>query len=289
MKRFITASLAGLGTLMASAVALAEQPHEWGIGLQAARSPIKVEMEHFHTELLWIISAIVLLVMGLLAYVMVRFRAGRNPVPSKVTHNTLLEICWTGIPVLILVVIAIPSLKLLYLQDKQPDADMTIKVTGHQWYWSYEYADAAAGGGDADFGFDSYLIPDNEIDPAKGQIRLLSVDNEVIIPADTKVRFVITGADVIHSWAIPSLGIKMDAVPGRLNEAWTYVPAKYIGETFYGQCSEICGINHGFMPIAVRAVSREDYAKWLEQAKTKFASAAPSEAPGIGAVAQLAP
>jgi cytochrome c oxidase subunit II len=283
--RFITAGLAGLGTLLASVAALAEQPHDWGIGLQAARSPIKLEMEHFHTELLWIITAIVVLVMALLGYVMVRFRAGRNPVPSKVTHNTVLEVCWTAIPVLILVVIAIPSLKLLYLQDKQPDADMTIKVTGHQWYWSYEYADAKDG---SSFGFDSYLIPDNEIDPSKGQLRLLSVDNEVMIPADTKVRFIITGADVIHSWAVPSLGIKNDAVPGRLNESWTYVPAKYIGETFYGQCSEICGINHGFMPIAVHAVSKEDYARWVEEAKAKFASATPSEAPGVGAVAQLA-
>jgi cytochrome c oxidase subunit II len=176
------------------------------------------------------------------------------------------------------VAIVVPSLRLIYMQDRQPDADMTVKVVGHQWYWSYEYPD------DGNFTFDSYMIADDKIDPAT-QVRLLSVDHEVVIPADTKVRFVITAGDVIHSWAIPALGIKMDAVPGRLNEAWTRVPAKFVGEVFYGQCSEICGINHGFMPIAVRVVSKSDYAAWLETAKQQFASADDAATPVTVALA----
>ncbi len=264
----IIAGTVGFAVILAAGASLAEvgQPSPWGLGLQQAAAPIKDEMHHFHNILLVIITAITLLVMALLAYVMIRFRRKANPVPSKVTHHTLLEVAWTVVPILILVAIVVPSLRLIYLQDHQPDAEMTVKVIGRQWYWSYEYADK-----DSTIAFDSYMIPDDKIGP--GQVRLLSVDNEVVIPADTKVRFIITGADVIHSWAIPALGIKMDAVPGRLNEAWTKVDSKFAGDVFYGQCSEICGINHGFMPVAVRVVSKADYAAWLEQAKQKFASA----------------
>ncbi len=278
----IIAGTVGLAAVLAAGTALAQQigqPTAGGLGMQAAASPIKEEMHHFHNILLVIITGITLFVMALLGYVMVRFRRSANPVPSKVTHNTLLEVAWTVVPILILLAIVVPSIRLIYMQDHQPDAEMTIKVVGRQWYWSYEYPD------NGNFAFDSYMIPDDQIDPAKGQVRLLSVDNEVVIPADTKVRFIITGGDVIHSWAIPALGIKMDAVPGRLNEAWTLVPAKYIGTVFYGQCSEICGINHGFMPAAVRVVSKEDYVAWVEKAQQQFAAA---DAPATMTVAALA-
>jgi len=223
------------------------------------------QMVSFHNELLWIITAISLFVLVLLLICIFRFNERANPVPSKTTHNTLLEVIWTAVPVLILVTIAVPSYRLLYFVDRISDADMTLKVTGNQWYWSYEYPDS-------NVTFDATPIPDDKIDASKGQHRLLEVDNPVVLPIDTSVRVLVTGADVIHSWAVPAFGVKSDTVPGRTNETW--IRATKLGR-FYGQCSELCGVDHSFMPIVVDVVSKEDYQKWLAT-KKQAASAAPA-------------
>jgi len=193
--------------------------------------------------------------------VIIRFNAKRNPVPSKNTHNTLLEILWTAVPIVILVIIAIPSMKLLYYSDKTQNYDMTLKVTGHQWYWSYAYPDQG------DFTFDSILVPKEDL--KEGQLRLLTVDNRVVLPVDTDIQVLITSDDVIHDWAVPSLGMKVDATPGRVNERWVRIDQE---GTYYGMCSELCGVNHGFMPIQVEAVSKEAFAEWVKKAKEEFAS-----------------
>jgi cytochrome c oxidase subunit 2 len=192
---------------------------------------------------------------------MLRFRASANPVPSKTSHHTLVEVVWTVVPILILIVIAVPSFKLLYYGDKSPDAQLTIKAIGHQWYWSYEYPD------NGNFTFDSNIVQEADLKP--GQPRLLTTDNVVVVPVNTDVRMLVTAADVIHSWAMPAFGVKKDGVPGRLNETWFRVERE---GTYYGQCSELCGQLHGFMPIEVKAVSKEAYAKWVEEAKKQFAS-----------------
>jgi len=190
---------------------------------------------------------------------MIRFRAGRNPSPSKTTHNTLVEVVWTVLPILILIVIAVPSFRLLYFQRVLPEAEMTVKAVGYQWYWGYEYPDHG------DFAFDSYMLDDaNRGD----QPRLLATDTAMVVPVDTTIRVVVTGADVLHSWAMPAFGLKMDAVPGRLNEVW--FKAEKTG-TFYGQCSEICGIRHAFMPIRVEVVEREVFDRWVEESREKYA------------------
>jgi cytochrome c oxidase subunit 2 len=213
------------------------------------------------------ITIISLFVLALLIYVMVRFNEKANPNPSRTTHSTALEVAWTLIPVLILVVMAIPSFRLLTHQIAMPAADITVKVTGKQWYWSYEYPKDQG-----DFGFDSLIKADNELDPSKGDIRLLSVDNEAVVPVGKIVRLQITAADVIHSFVIQSLGVRMDAVPGRLNETWFKAEREGI---YYGQCSKICGKDHAFMPIAFRVVSPEQYQAWLKDAKKKYAGATP--------------
>jgi cytochrome c oxidase subunit 2 len=209
-----------------------------------------------------IITAITAFVMVLLLIVMVRFNARTNPVPSRTTHNTLIEVVWTIAPILILLTIAIPSFRLLYYQRNIPEADMTIKATGVQWNWRYEYPDHGG------FEFDSYLVEDDDLQP--GQPRLLTVDNDVVVPVNKTVRVIVTADDVIHNWAMPSFGIKMDAVPGRLNETW--FRAEQTG-TFHGQCSELCGVRHAYMPITVRVVSEEEFATWLEQAREEYAAA----------------
>jgi len=242
--------------------ALADQPRPWEMRFQAAASPVAERIHSFNDLVFAIIVLITVFVLGLMAYIIWRFNAKRNPVPSTRSHNTVLEILWTALPVLILVVIAVPSLKLLYFMDRTHDAGLTLKVTGHQWYWSYEYPD---NGG---FGFDSIMTPDNELKP--GQPRLLTVDNQVVLPVGVDVRILITSGDVIHSWAMPAFGIKTDAVPGRVNETWVKVERE---GTYYGQCSELCGVNHGFMPIAVKAVSKETFGQWVEAAKKQFAQA----------------
>jgi cytochrome c oxidase subunit 2 len=201
-------------------------------------------------------------VLALLLYVCFRFRASANATPSRRTHNTLLEIAWTAVPVLILVVIAIPSFKLLYFMDRVTDPELTIKAIGHQWYWSYEYPD------DGDFTFDAYLVADEDLQ--EGQPRLLTTDNAVVLPVQTDIQVLITATDVLHSWAVPAFGVKTDGVPGRINETWLRIeePGMY-----YGQCSELCGDYHGFMPIMVRAVTKEEYEAWTQQAQEEFARA----------------
>ena len=260
--------------VMASALAVpaqASQPTPWQIGFQPAASTAMERIADFHELLLWIITVTVIFVLVLLGIVIVRFNARSNPTPSRTTHNTLLEIGWTVIPVVILVIIAIPSFKLLYYMDRTDEAEMTLKAIGHQWYWSYEYPDHD------DLTFDSLMIEDDELQ--EGDPRLLATDTRVVLPVDTNIRLLITADDVLHAWAIPAFGVKMDAVPGQLNETWVRVNKEGV---YYGQCSELCGVNHGFMPIAVEVVSKEAFAAWVEQAKQEFAS----EPGGTGTVSE---
>lgn len=244
----------------AAAFAGTGQPSEWQIGLQGAVTPVMVDITWFHDFLLYIITAITALVLILLVVVMVRFNARTNPTPSKTTHNTLIEVIWTVVPVLVLVAIAIPSFRLLFFQLNIPQTDLTIKATGKQWFWSYTYPD---NGG---FEFDSLMLQDK--DRKAGQPRLLAVDNEIVVPVNKTVRMQVTAADVIHAFAVPSFGVKIDAVPGRLNETWFKATKEGV---YYGQCSELCGKDHAFMPITVRVVSEQDFASWVDQAKKKFA------------------
>ncbi len=233
----------------------------WQLGLQDAASPVMERIHQFHDFLLAIQVLIVLLVLSLLGYCIYRFNARRNPLPSKTSHNTLLEVVWTAVPIVILVVIAIPSLRLLYYADRTADYEMTLKVVGHQWYWSYAYPDHG------DFTFDSIMIPDDEIDPAKGQVRQLSVDEPVVLPVKTKVQILVTTNDVIHNWAVPALGLKMDSTPGRINETWVEITRE---GTYYGMCSELCGVNHAYMPIQIEAVSKERFREWVSEAQARF-------------------
>jgi cytochrome c oxidase subunit II len=249
-----------LGFLLSS-ICFASEPVEWQMLFQTPASPLMEELNSFHNFLLWIISGIVVFVAGLLAYVCIKFNARANPIPAKFSHNVGIEIAWTIIPVIILVIIAIPSFRILHMMEKIPPSDLTIKVVGYQWYWHYIYPDHE------NIEFDSYLITRENLKP--GQRRLLEVDNRIVIPENTIVKFLITAGDVLHSFAIPSLGIKTDAIPGRTNETWTKVSKKGV---YYGQCSELCGVNHGFMPIALEVVSKEDFDKWVVSAKAKFAS-----------------
>ena len=236
------------------------------IGFQNAASEIAADIHWFHDWLLLPVTTIIsLFVLGLLIYIVVKFNDKANPVASKTTHHTGLEVAWTIIPVMILVVISIPSFKLLNKQLIEPKADVTVKVTGKQWYWSYDYPKDQAGG----FNFDSSMKPEKDIDLAAGDKRLLSVDNEAVVPVGMNVRFEITAADVIHSFVVQSLGIRMDAVPGRLNSTWFKADREGL---YYGQCSKICGKDHAYMPSAVRVVSAEKYAAWLSDAKKKYAA-----------------
>lgn len=246
--------------LSLSGAASAAEPQPWQMGLQPAASTSMERIVEFHNLLLVIITLIVLFVLALLAYTIVRFNEKRNPVPAKTTHNTLLEVLWTAIPVIILVAVAVPSFKLLYFTDRAEDAEMTIKAIGYQWYWTYEYPDHG------DFTFDALMLSDEDLEP--GGRRLLDVDNPVVLPVGTKIRLLITAGDVLHAFALPALGLKLDAVPGRVNETWVEITRE---GTYYGQCSEICGTGHSYMPIAVKAVSKEDFAAWVEQAKEEFA------------------
>src|SRR5229473_6683147 len=253
-------TLAAIGVAAIAAVAWAAGPQPWQIGMQPPATPVKDRLTAFHDELLVITSLITLFVLGLLLYVIVRFNHQRNPVPTRTSHNTVIEMLWTVVPVLILVIIAIPSFKLMYYMDRVPDPEMTIKVTGHQWYWSYEYPDQGG------LTFDSNVIPDAEL--KSGQRRLLEVDNPLVVPADTIIRVQITGTDVIHSWFVPSFGVQEYAIIGRLNESWMKIEHEGI---YYGQCNQICGVNHAFMPIKVQALSKDAFQHWLVDAKKKFA------------------
>jgi cytochrome c oxidase subunit 2 len=265
----------GVGLFGLIPPALAQQvyaPKPWEMGMQAAGGPLKAQEIDLHNFVLVIITLITLFVGGLLAWVIYRYRAERNPTPSQTSHNTVVEVLWTVVPILILVVMAIPSFRLVYYEDRTQDADLTVKVTGHQWYWEYSYPDK----GNIDFS--SYIIPDDQLKP--GQLRLLTVDNDLVVPAGKNIRVLDTSGDVIHSWFVPSLGVQRYAIPGRTIETWFRAdnPGVYIGE-----CNQICGTNHSRMPIVVRAVTPQEFDAWLVQAKTKFADA------GSKATASAAP
>ncbi|MCD6034873.1 MAG: coxB [Rickettsiales bacterium] len=238
----------------------------WQLGFQEGVTPMMHKVVAFHDSLLLpIIYATSALVMVLLVYVMLRFNAKANPKPSKNAHNTVLEIVWTALPVIILLVIAIPSFRLLYYVNQEPEAEMTLKVVGYQWYWGYEYPD------NNNIAFESRIKADNELE--EGDLRLLAVDKRVVVPVDTTIRVLVTASDVIHSWAVPAFGIKTDAVPGRVNQTWMKIDRP---GTYYGQCSELCGVGHGYMPIVVEAVTKEEFEAWT---KTQQASIEKQNAP----------
>jgi cytochrome c oxidase subunit 2 len=256
-----------LAVLTGGGAALADygQPRPWQLGLQDAASPVMAELVSFHDWLLVIISLITVFVLGLLLIIMVRFNRRANPNPSRTTHNTLIEVIWTVVPIIILTGIAIPSFKLLFFQQAIPPADLTVKATGNQWYWNYAYPD------NGKFEFDSRMLDEADRPKQKpNEPRLLAVDNDIVVPVNKVVRVIVTAdaGGVIHSFAVPSFGVKIDAVPGRLNETWFKATREGI---YYGQCSELCGRDHAFMPIAVRVVSDADFAAWVEQAKKKYA------------------
>jgi cytochrome c oxidase subunit 2 len=253
----LSALLAGAGVAWAGL----GQPSDWQLGLQQAATPVMEQITNFHNGLLIVITVITLFVLALLITVMVKFNARSNPTPSRTTHNTFIEVIWTIAPVIILVFIAIPSFRLLFLQLDVPAADLTVKATGKQWFWTYSYPD------NGNFEFDSLLVRDTkQLRP--DQPRLLGVDNELVVPVNKTVRVLTTGSDVIHAFAVPSFGIKIDSIPGRINETWFKATREGI---YYGQCSELCGKDHAFMPIAVRVVSEQAFNSWVEDAKKRFA------------------
>jgi cytochrome c oxidase subunit 2 len=260
------AAFAGLG-----------QPTPWELGLQDAATPVMADITSFHTFVLWIVTVITIFVLVLLLICIFRFNARANPTPSRTTHNTPIEVIWTIVPVIILVLIAIPSFRLLFTELDVPTPDLTVKATGKQWYWSYAYPD------NGNFEFDSLIVAEKDLKP--GDLRLLTVDNEMVVPVNKVVHVLVTGADVIHSFAVPSFGIKIDAVPGRINDTW--FKATMTG-VFHGQCSELCGKDHSFMPITVRVVDDKDFTAWAAQAKQKFAGAdsAPANMVAVNALAK---
>ena len=240
----------------------AQGPVPWQLGLQEPASERMTRIVDLHNFVLWIITAICLFVLALLVWIMVRYNAKANPTPTATTHNTTLEVLWTVIPVAILVAIAIPSFRLLYYEDVIPPADITIKAIGKQWYWSYEYPD------NGNFTFDALMLADR-VAAQQGVPRLLGTNNHVVVPINKTVRIITTGADVIHAWTIPAFGVKIDAVPGKLNQTWFNATRE---GTFYGECSELCGARHAFMPITVEVVSQERFDQWVAEARTKFAT-----------------
>jgi cytochrome c oxidase subunit 2 len=259
-RALLTLVLGVIGTTEVATVAVAAEPKPWQLGFQPPATEVMDRLSAFHDVLLIIITLIAAFVLGLLVYVMWRFNQQRNPLPSRTSHNTVIEMLWTVVPVLILISIAIPSFKLMYYMDRVPNPEMTIKVTGHQWYWSYEYPDQGG------LVFDSNFIPEDQLKPA--QKRLLDVDNPLVVPADTIIRVLVTGTDVIHSWFMPSFGVQEYAIVGRLNESWMKIDHP---GTYYGQCNQICGVNHAFMPIKVEAMAKDAFQRWLVDAKKKFA------------------
>ncbi|MGF1456348.1 MAG: cytochrome c oxidase subunit II [Alphaproteobacteria bacterium] len=272
------AILLGLGTT----AAMAGQPEPWQLGFQKAATPIMEQVNGLHNYLLWVITAISLFVLGLLVWVVVRYNRRANAQASSFSHNTTVEIVWTLVPVLILATIALPSWRLMYFQDQMPDVDMTIKATGYQWYWGYTYPDQELDE------FFSNMIPEDEATTSTDyfgdpNVYRLSVDYDVVVPVGKTVRLIVTAADVLHNFAMPSFGIKMDAVPGRLNETWFRVdePGMY-----YGQCSEICGPRHAFMPIAIRAVNEAEFDKWVREQKALAAGDMPVDGDTVLAAAR---
>ncbi|MCB1721168.1 MAG: cytochrome c oxidase subunit II [Alphaproteobacteria bacterium] len=263
IKTFLTLALATFVSFSGTP-AFAGQPQPWQLGLQEPASPSALRIFEFHDMLLAIIFSIAIFVLLLLIWVIIRYNAKANPEPAQFSHNVLIEVLWTVIPIVILIIIAIPSFKVLYYNDRVENPDMTLKVTGYQWYWTYEYPDHDG------LNFSSYMIADKDIDESKDQKRLLSTDNVVVLPIDTNIQILITAGDVIHSWAVPALGIKLDGVPGRLNETWVRIEKP---GTYYGQCSELCGKDHSYMPIEIHAVTKEEFKNWLVSAKKEFAAA----------------
>jgi len=274
--RLIALIIAGgtvVGAASAPALAGLGRPSPWELGLQEAGTPVMETLISFHNLLLYVITLIAGFVLILLLIVIVRFNHRANPTPSRTTHNTLVEVAWTIIPVCVLVFIAVPSFRLLFLQQNIPPADVTVKATGKQWFWSYSYPDQGK------FEFDSLLVDEKDL---KGdQPRLLTVDNEMVVPVNKIVRVQVTGADVIHSFSVPSFGIKIDAVPGRLNETWFQATREGV---YYGQCSELCGKNHAFMPIAVHVVSDQEFMTWVDAAKKKYAGGDARERTAIATI-----
>ena len=268
LSRFLAALPFIAMALTAALPALADgisQP--WEIQMQPAASPVAERMHEFHTLLLWIIGGVTVFVGILLLIVIFRFNKWVNPKPALFAHNTVLEVLWTVVPIVILLVIAVPSFKLLYYVDRVPPSEMTLKVVANQWYWTYEYPDQGG------ISFTSNLIPEQDIDPKKGQIRLLSTDNPLVLPVETTIQIIVASNDVMHSFTVPSMGIKKDAVPGRLNETWVRIEKP---GTYFGQCSQICGKNHAFMPIEIRALSKDDFNAWVVEAKKKYGVSEPT-------------
>jgi cytochrome c oxidase subunit 2 len=272
----IGAALGGIAALLlamagpVTAQGMVGAPTAWGMGLQDSGGPIKDAISSFNSLVFWIIVGITVFVFVLLAWCVYRFRAEANPTPSTTSHNTLLEVAWTVVPVLILVVIAIPSFRLIYYQDRTPNADLTISVQGRQWYWNYTYPDHG------NFNFDSYPLQEDQLPADQRHLFRLAVDNELVIPVGANIRVITTGRDVIHSFFVPALGVQRYSIPGRSLETWMRADREGV---FYGQCNQICGTNHWFMPIAVRAVSREAFETWVAEARTRFARADDQPAP----------
>ena len=258
--RLVLAAVLGFFTISVATSASAAEPQPWQLGLQPPAGSIAEAATSLHDLLLVIITAISVFVLALLVFVCLRYRESRNPNPSSTTHNTLVEVLWTVIPVIILVVIAVPSFKLLYYMDRTDETDMVVKVTGAQWYWSYEYPDEG-------IVFDSYMIAEEDIQP--GQKRLLDVDNPLVVPEGTRIKLLIQANDVMHSFFVPSLAVQIYTVAGRTNEAWIDVPEGK--KTYYGQCNQICGINHAYMPIVIKALPEQEYRQWLSTAREQFA------------------
>lgn len=271
-----------LGAAVAVSVALtvcvpafAQAPRNWQMGMQDPHSPVKEGIASLHQLVLVIITLITIFVAGLLVWTLWRYNHRRNPTPSRTSHNTLLEVAWTVVPVLILVVIAIPSFRLVYFEDRTREADLTIKVTGHQWYWEYTYPDRD------NVNFSSYMIPDDAL--KQGQMRLLDVDNPLVLPAGKNVRILTTSGDVIHSFFIPSLGVQRYAIPGRTIETWVRIDT---AGNYYGECNQICGANHPYMPISVKAMEPDAFEAWARDAKAKFAANAPAGDVRLAAVGE---
>lgn len=267
------AALAAFAVAMLGGTAFAAGPRNWQLGLPEPASPTAEFINSFHNGLLVVTTAITVSVLLLLLWVAFRYNEKRNPTPSTTTHHTILEVFWTALPILILVGIAVPSFRLLYFADRTPEADMTLKIIGNQWYWSYEYPDHG------NFTFDANLIPENELKP--GQKRLMDTDNPVVLPVGKKVRLLMTARDVLHAWALTPLGVRLDTVPGQVNETWVEISRP---GTYYGFCSELCGAGHSYMPIMVEAVPAAEFDAWVSQAKTKFARVDEPAAPASDAV-----
>lgn len=260
-------------TVLAVSPALAQAPRPWAIGMQPAFSPVKRDINSLNHMVLIIIILITLTVASLLIWVMWRYNAKRNPVPSALSHNTVLEVAWTIVPILILVVMAIPSFRLVYYEDRTDNPDLTVKITGHQWYWEYTYPQQK------NLDFSSYIIPDDKLKP--GQPRLLSVDNELVLPVGKNIRLLETSGDVIHSFFVPSLGVQRYAIPGRTIETWVRIDKPGV---YYGECNQICGTNHSRMPIVVRGVSPKEFQAWTAQAQKEFAAdTTPATTPSLPA------